>query len=239
MLHEPRRRRSWPISNVGRIMKGVALLVLGGIAMTMFIVVWIVFPRALNERPHGFSELEESLNVSLMRLRSASDTERKADPSLATYVLAQAQRLAEVGDSRQTRLATDATRAAGRFLFGEESKVGFAADNILDGADEVVPFPGALPEQRFTPLPLKSYIGTYAGMVAGRPARFIVSITNQKLLGIRVIGLGKQPTLEFAEERPQSFFRPDTQTVFIFADPIGSGFRTLYFLQNGVQERAE
>jgi len=238
MWHASRQVPSWLIFDVGQTMKRVALLVLGGVALTTIIVVWVVFPKASNERLDGFSELEESLKASLTRLRGASDKPLEADPSHATYVLALAQRLADVGDSRQKRLATDATKEAGRILFGEESGAGLAA-NSTRGAEEVVPFPGALPEQRFKPLPLQSYVGKYAGTIAGRPVSFVVSVTNRALLGIRIVGLGVQPTLEFVEERPQSFFRPDTKTVFVFANPTGGGFRTLYFLQNGVQERAE
>jgi len=211
-------------------MKRAVLLVLIVTAVITIVFVWRDSRKGSGKVHDSFSQIEASLQEGLKRLRAASSTDRKA----VTDVMIFADALTEVGDVRQKRVAAAAKKEVGQILFGKGSSAEATAGSA---PDEVLLFPGPLPEQHFTPLQI--YLGTYAGTVAGRAVSFIVTITKRGLLGIRIVGLDSQPTMEFAEAQAQEFFRPDNKTAFVFADATSRGFRTLYFLQNGVIEKAE
>lgn len=185
------------------------------------------------------SQIETDLQVALKRLREASAEEQKARSSLTTDVMTLADALEDVGDTRQKQTAHAVKKEVGRLLFGEESPASRVASSTSGEAQQIVRFPGPLPELQFTPLPLQSYVGTYSGALAGRPVSFIITVTNRGLLGVQIVGLDNQPTFEFAEMKPQEFFRPDSKAVLVFADATEHGFRALYFQQHGMREKAE
>ena len=184
------------------------------------------------------SRIQADLQLALKRLRDASVPERNANRTLTMDVMIMADALASGGDARRKQVAADAKKEVGRLLFGEV----VLAEKVTEGAPEYsklsVPFPGPAPERQSS-LPIQIFAGTYAGSMAGRAVSFVVSVTDRALLSVKIVGLGDQPTMEFAEIEPQRFFRPDTKTVISFVGATERGFRSLYFEQEGIKEKAE
>lgn len=220
-------------------MKRTTLLMLASTVLVAFVIIWRGPQQAASKVETRFSQIETDLQVALKRLRGASTEERKAGSSLISDVMTLADALEDVGDMPQKQTAKAVKKEVGRLLFGEESLASGVASSTSGGAQQIVPFPGPLPELQFTPLPLQSYVGTYSGALAGRPVNFIVTVTNRGLLGVRIVGLDDQPTFEFAEMKPQEFFRPDSKAVVVFTDATERGFRALHFQQHGMREKAE
>jgi hypothetical protein len=180
--------------------------------------------------------IEADLQLALVRLRDASIDERNADRTLTGYVLILADALASGGDERRKQIAADAKKEVGRILFGDD--VPGNRGRPIVNSNVLVPFPGPAPERQSS-LSLQIFAGTYAGSIVGREVSFVVSVSDGGFLGVKIVGLGDQPTMEFAEIEPLRFFRPDTKTMISFVGATERGFRSLYFEQEGIKENAE
>jgi hypothetical protein len=217
-------------------MKRTRVLVLGAVSLIAVVAFVVGFRDAV--AADDTSRIEADLQLALKRLRGASVHERNADRALTMDVMIMADALGSGGDARRKQVAADVKKEVGRLLLGES----VLAENVTEGSREhsklSVPFPGAAPERQSL-LPIQIFAGTYAGSMAGRAVSFVVSVTDRGLLGVKIVGLGDQPTMEFAEIEPQRFFRRDTKTVISFVGATERGFRSLYFDQEGIRENAE
>lgn len=219
-------------------MRGAVLLAGVGVMLIASIVLWLLANSSPSTGENGGSQVETNLQLAFQRLREAPLEERQADASLVANVLTLAEALADVGDARQKQVAAGVTKNVGRMLFGEESFAGGEVGLSSIGSHQVIPYPGPLPALQVTPM-VHRYIGTYSGLLVGRTVEYVVTVTERGLLGVRVVGLNEQPTMEFAELKPNEFFRPDSRVAIVFADETKYGFRTMHVHHQGLYTKAE